>query len=203
MVSHCAQTDSTRPSGAPFHAYPRIYIFILHIEAHSHSQAPPFTPDCHRRESHPASLTARNPISNLATFSLFFGRCHRASHVRARGWHLSHSDRTHLSFLFFLFLRGCRNNAWGNGHCGLRSSPLLAPSDRQVHLRPAQLGLSFGLFNYARGRRHGRRHPLPARRFFPPSARAFGPQKNRKCKKCGIFGVFAWDVLRSPYSTPS
>eukprot|EP00964_Phaeocystis_antarctica_P161412 scaffold133347_cov92-Phaeocystis_antarctica.AAC.2 len=51
-------------------------------------------------------------------------------------------------------VRGCRNNASGNGHCGLRSSPLLAPSDRQVHLRPAQLGLSFGLFNYARGRRH-------------------------------------------------
>ena len=90
--------------------------------------------------------------------------------------------------------RGCRNNAWGNGHCGLRSSPLLAPSDRQVHLSPAQLGLSFGLFNYARGRRYSRRHPLPARRFFLSSARAFGPQKSRKCKKCGIFGVFAWDV---------
>ena len=63
-----------------------------------------------------------------------------------------------------------------------------------MHLSPAQLGLSFGLFNYARGRRYSRRHPLPARRFFLSSARAFGPQKSRKCKKCGIFGVFAWDV---------
>ena len=63
-----------------------------------------------------------------------------------------------------------------------------------MHLRPAQLGLSFGLFNYARGRRHGRRHPLPARRFFLASARAFGPQKSRKCKKCGIFGFLAWGV---------
>eukprot|EP00964_Phaeocystis_antarctica_P021473 scaffold11918_cov71-Phaeocystis_antarctica.AAC.2 len=90
--------------------------------------------------------------------------------------------------------RGCRNNASGNGHCGLRSSPLLAPSDRQVHLSPAQLGLSFGLFNYARGRRYSRRHPLPARRFFLSRARSFGPQKSRKCKKCRIFVIFACDV---------
>ena len=77
------------------------------------------------------------------------GRRHRASHVRARGWRLSHSDFTHLThfFFYFFFLRGCRNNAWGNGHCGLRSSPPPAPSDRQVHLTPSQLGLSFGRFN--------------------------------------------------------
>ena len=111
--------------------------------------------------------------------------------LRRRPW--PHGVSENLAVM----IRGCRNNAWGNGHCGLISSPLLAPSDRQVHLSPTQLGLSFGLFNYARGRRHGRRHPLPARRLFflsATSARAFGPQKNRRCKKCGIFGVFAWDV---------
>ena len=54
-----------------------------------------------------------------------------------------------------------------------------------MHLSPAQLGLSFGLFNYARGRRHSRRHPLPARRFFSRALELLAHRKVESVKSAG------------------
>ena len=149
------------------------------------------------------------------------GRRHRASYVHARGWHLSHSDRTHLIspllplywLLFFLLLSLFENKPTPPYTYGLGKvffSPKCTPRGR-VGRRPPWTQIAtdalpkqwasatippraapkFWAILAAPGRRHGRRPPLQTRPPFFSSARAFGPRENSHCEKCAEFGIFA------------
>ena len=124
------------------------------------------------------------------------GRRHRASHVRARDSHLSHSDRTHLSFFSLSFFFKCSPR----GRVGRRPPWTQTATDARPKqwasaTIPHRAAPKFWAILSAPVRRHGRRPPLKTRPPFFSSARAFGPPENSQCKRCAEFGISAWYVV--------